>query len=459
MANVKVTELTADTSPTSDDLVATVTDPAGTPASRKVTATNLITKAHGLSDGLVKVATGTMAVATAGTDYSTPASTDTLTNKTFDANGTGNSLSNVEVADLASTAVVTAAEGLASSDNDTSLPTTAAVIDGLATKQDTLTGLTSSVAELNILDGATLDVTELNYVDGVTSAIQTQLNAKQASGATLTSLEGLTLGAGDIVYATAADTLTDLAIGTAGQVLTVNAGATAPQWSTPSGGASTVFAEAALLLPNFSMTTGGWASNTNGAGATLGISTEGYLRMQSSTSFASDTLAAYQKTDYSFIDTTYNIFDKDMRITAIIKSIQATNSPSESFFGTVDIVMDNAVDIPFTKTVRHIGIYRTTGSGSSTYTASNANGTTQTSTTFTGPTNEKFASWRIDYIAGTSVKYYLNGTLMATHTTNLPTGAQTISGTSLTVAIGNTGAQVGAAPELAVVSAKLEVEA
>ena len=61
--------------------------------------------------------------------------TDTLTNKTFDANGTGNSLSNIEVADLAATAVVTAAEGLASSDNDTSMPTTAAVIDGLDAKQ------------------------------------------------------------------------------------------------------------------------------------------------------------------------------------------------------------------------------------------------------------------------------------------------------------------------------------
>lgn len=41
-----------------------------------------------------------------------------------------------------------------------------------------LTGLTASVAELNILDGATLTTTELNYVDGVTSAIQTQLDGK-----------------------------------------------------------------------------------------------------------------------------------------------------------------------------------------------------------------------------------------------------------------------------------------
>lgn len=41
-----------------------------------------------------------------------------------------------------------------------------------------ITGLTSSAAELNILDGATLTVTELNYVDGVTSDIQTQFTAK-----------------------------------------------------------------------------------------------------------------------------------------------------------------------------------------------------------------------------------------------------------------------------------------
>ena len=41
MADQKLTELTADTSPTSDDLIYTVTDPAGTPASRKVTIANL----------------------------------------------------------------------------------------------------------------------------------------------------------------------------------------------------------------------------------------------------------------------------------------------------------------------------------------------------------------------------------------------------------------------------------
>lgn len=67
----------------------------------------------------------------------------------------------------------------------------------LDAKQDVLTGLTSSVAELNILDGVTataselnaLDgitstVTELNYTDGVTSAIQPQLNSKTTTALT-----------------------------------------------------------------------------------------------------------------------------------------------------------------------------------------------------------------------------------------------------------------------------------
>jgi len=40
--------------------------------------------------------------------------------------------------------------------------------------------------------------------------------------------------AGDLLYATAADTVTRLGIGTAGQVLTVNSGATAPQWAAAS---------------------------------------------------------------------------------------------------------------------------------------------------------------------------------------------------------------------------------
>ncbi len=56
-----------------------------------------------------------------------------------------------------------------------------------------ITDVTSSAAELNVLDGipATLTATELGYVDGVTSAIQTQLDAKQPLDADLTTIAGL----------------------------------------------------------------------------------------------------------------------------------------------------------------------------------------------------------------------------------------------------------------------------
>jgi hypothetical protein len=64
-----------------------------------------------------------------GGDVVTGASTDTFTNKTFDANGTGNSLSNVEVADFAGSAIVLESEGIDSNDNDTTIPTSAAVKD------------------------------------------------------------------------------------------------------------------------------------------------------------------------------------------------------------------------------------------------------------------------------------------------------------------------------------------
>lgn len=43
-----------------------------------------------------------------------------------------------------------------------------------------LDGITADTAELNLLDGATATTVELNYVAGVTSAIQTQLDGKEA---------------------------------------------------------------------------------------------------------------------------------------------------------------------------------------------------------------------------------------------------------------------------------------
>lgn len=98
-----------------------------------------------------------------------------------------------------------------------------------------LAGLTASTAELNILDGVTVDAAELNHLEGVSGPIQAQLNAKQAAGATLTSLAGLPLQAGDLFYATGTNTLARLPKGTAKQALTMNDEETAPQWGRAGG--------------------------------------------------------------------------------------------------------------------------------------------------------------------------------------------------------------------------------
>jgi len=119
--------------------------------------------------------------------YITGSSSNTLTNKTIDANGTGNSISNLEVADFAASAVVIESEGIASNDNDTTLPTSAAVKDYADTQVATKTTLTGSTnntittvtganaiqGESNLtFDGNTLSVNgngEINALGAVTA--------------------------------------------------------------------------------------------------------------------------------------------------------------------------------------------------------------------------------------------------------------------------------------------------
>lgn len=83
--------------------------------------------------------------------------------------------------------------------------------------------------EFGILEGLTSSTVELNYVSGVSSAIQTQLNAKAASGANsdITSLSGLTTdlsvaqgGTGASTAQAAIDALTAVAGATTAHVLT-----------------------------------------------------------------------------------------------------------------------------------------------------------------------------------------------------------------------------------------------
>jgi len=62
-------------------------------------------------------------------------------------------------------------------------------LSGMQSGAATAVGLLTST-EVAILDGATLSTTELNYVDGVTSAIQTQLDTKRTAAQVTTAING-----------------------------------------------------------------------------------------------------------------------------------------------------------------------------------------------------------------------------------------------------------------------------
>ncbi len=86
--------------------------------------------------------------------YITASSSDTLTNKTFDVEGTGNSISNIDVADFKAAAVVIESEGIASNDNDTTLPTSAAVKDYVDNNSSgTANALVASDSDFTLTDG------------------------------------------------------------------------------------------------------------------------------------------------------------------------------------------------------------------------------------------------------------------------------------------------------------------
>jgi len=92
---------------------------------------------------------------------------------------------------------------------------------------------------------AGVTATELGYVDGVTSAIQTQINSKigQSTAINPTIVDAK----GDIIAASASDTVARLAVGANDTVLTADSStATGLKWATPAAGGMTLLSTTTL---------------------------------------------------------------------------------------------------------------------------------------------------------------------------------------------------------------------
>jgi len=131
MVDVKISALGAIGTVAGEDLVAIIDDPSGTPVSKKATIDQIKTYIDAL----------------------TASSTATFTNKTFDVEGTGNSISNIDVADLKSGVLDTDLTSVSSSDD--TIPSAKAVKTAIDAKASTVSELTdttiTSVADNEIL--------------------------------------------------------------------------------------------------------------------------------------------------------------------------------------------------------------------------------------------------------------------------------------------------------------------
>lgn len=110
-----------------------------------------------------------------------------------------------------------------------------------------LSGTTSNLGAVQLSDSTSSTSTTLAATaNAVKTTYDLATTANAAAGSAQTTAnaaipKSTVTTAGDVIYATGSSALTRLGIGTAGQVLKVNAGATAPEWGAAGGASALVY--------------------------------------------------------------------------------------------------------------------------------------------------------------------------------------------------------------------------
>ena len=125
----------------------------------------------GLSGG------GTSGAVTLNAEVSA-SSTNTFTNKTIDADGTGNSITNIDNANIKAAAAIDATKIADGSVTNTEFQFINTLSSNAQTQLDAKQATidTSNRLNANLIHDGSVDNTEFGYLNGVSSAIQTQID-------------------------------------------------------------------------------------------------------------------------------------------------------------------------------------------------------------------------------------------------------------------------------------------
>ena len=230
MPDLKISALTADATPTSDDLLVSVNDPVGTPANRQITCGNAIQRAHGLANGVAVVDATVMTSAGEGTSGEVLTSNGVGVAPTFQVvAGTGDVVGPASSTDNAiarfnlATGKVIQNSGVLIDDTDNITGITTAVIDGASS-------LTLGTASLNtgaVIYQNSTNANTFTTQSGATSASYT-VTWPVAQGAASTFLQNDGAGVLTWVVGVGGNTLDaayDQGGAGAGRTITVDTGA------------------------------------------------------------------------------------------------------------------------------------------------------------------------------------------------------------------------------------------